>query len=308
MDLLPALILRVLHFLYALTSLARSFWKRQTRPYPRTLQSPRQKLPKNLAVVFVGDTNISPDIVQRTIFESLLNLVEWCRIVGIPKLIIYEEHGHILRLERQICETIFGQEFEQHSSDSEMDYQPLTPPASVYSESRQLSPCQSATDVTSIQCQGQKNSEPSVLTPSLCLLSSRSSKDAIANLARSLYLEHGSDSTNVRRRKLKSTNFSLTVDYVDSRLQDETGFLPPDFMIVHPINPLQYNRTPLELHGFPPWHMRLTEIYLNQDDRRAWRHWLRSRLTYTPGPTVLDEISFRTALDEFALAEMRFGK
>lgn len=93
MDLLPALILRVLHFLYALTSLARSFWKRQTRPYPRTLQSPRQKLPKNLAVVFVGDTNISPDIVQRTIFESLLNLVEWCRIVGIPKLIIYEEHG-----------------------------------------------------------------------------------------------------------------------------------------------------------------------------------------------------------------------
>jgi dehydrodolichyl diphosphate syntase complex subunit NUS1 len=93
MDLLPALILRVLHFLYALTSLARSLWRRQTRPYPRSLRSPRQKLPENLAVVFVIDTNIPPDIVRKTLFESLSNLVEWCRIVGIPRLIIYEEHG-----------------------------------------------------------------------------------------------------------------------------------------------------------------------------------------------------------------------
>jgi dehydrodolichyl diphosphate syntase complex subunit NUS1 len=46
----------------------------------------------------------------------------------------------------------------------------------------------------------------------------------------------------------------------------------------------------------------------DQDKPRGWRHWLRSRLTYTPDPTILDEIGFRAALDEFATAEMRFGK
>jgi hypothetical protein len=49
---------------------------------------------------------------------------------------------------------------------------------------------------------------------------------------------------------------------------------------------------------------------LNQSHGKpqGWRHWLGSRLTYTPNPTILDEISFRDALDEFAAAEMRFGK
>lgn len=167
MDLLPVLILRVLHFLYALVSLIHSFWKRQTQPHPQSLQTRRRKLPKNLAVIFVVDTNIPSDVVQKTIFESLLNLVEWCRTVGIPKLTIYEQHGSsqyvhlsrsvtdpglglVLQLEPRIREAVFGQEFEQLSSDSEMEYQPLTPPASVYSESRQVSPCHSTTDVTKV--------------------------------------------------------------------------------------------------------------------------------------------------------------
>lgn len=93
MDLLAALALRVLHFIYALISLIHSFWCRQTRPSPQSLQSPRQRLPKNLALTFVGDANIPPDVVEQTILQSCMNIVEWCRTLGIPKLTIYEEHG-----------------------------------------------------------------------------------------------------------------------------------------------------------------------------------------------------------------------
>jgi dehydrodolichyl diphosphate syntase complex subunit NUS1 len=93
MDLLPAIVLRVLHFLYALISLVYSFWRRQTRPTPQPLRSARRRLPKNLALVFVGDRNIPQSVVENTILQSCMNAVEWCRILGIPKLTVYEEHG-----------------------------------------------------------------------------------------------------------------------------------------------------------------------------------------------------------------------
>lgn len=321
MDLLAALVLRVLHFLYALISLIHSFWRHQTRLPPQPLQAPRRRIPENLALVFVGDSNIPRDVLEKTILQSCMNVVEWCRKLGIPKLTIYEEYGLLLNLESQIREGVFGPDSETASSDSDNDYQPLTPPMSIYSDSRQLSPCQSTSDVTKVavlrtsSLSGGHRAKKSPLIAaqqpiSLCLLSSKSSKKAIANLARSLYLDIKHQPKKTGQRVKTKQSFSLTVDTVNSLLDNDDGLSSPDFMIIHPINPLQYNRTPLELHGFPPWHIRLTEIYLNQsqDKPRGWRHWLGSRLTYTPNPTILDEISFREALDEFAVAEMRFGK
>lgn len=41
---------------------------------------------------------------------------------------------------------------------------------------------------------------------------------------------------------------------------DDEGLSSPDFMIVHPIGFSRTTYSPLELHGFPPWHIRLTEI------------------------------------------------
>jgi len=93
MGLLAALILRVLHSCYALFSLVHSFWHRQTRPSPQPLCAPRRRVPENLALVFVGDTNIPRNVIEKTILQSCLNAVEWCRALGISRLTIYEEHG-----------------------------------------------------------------------------------------------------------------------------------------------------------------------------------------------------------------------
>ncbi|KXN90070.1 Nogo-B receptor [Leucoagaricus sp. SymC.cos] len=317
MDLVAALVLRVLHFLYALVSLFHSFWCRQTRMPPQPLHFPRRRLPKNLALVFVQDVNIPRDVVELTILRSCMNAIEWCQATGIPKLTIYEERGLVLRLESRIREGIFGADSEMLSSDTENEFQPLTPPASVYSDSCQLSPCHSMSDIT-LETPSFAADEESSLAGhhsaqqpiSLCLISSNSSKVAIATLARSLYFAYKQKPKKAGQRTKAALDFSLAIDEINSFLESDSGLSSPDFMIVHPINPMQYNRTPLELHGFPPWHIRLTEIYLNQtqDKPRGWRQWLGSRLTYTPNPTILDEISFRDALDEFAAAEMRFGK
>jgi hypothetical protein len=58
--------------------------------------------------------------------------------------------GLLLRLEPQICEVLFDRDLETFSNDSENEYQPLTPPGSVSSGSRPLSPCHSTNDITKV--------------------------------------------------------------------------------------------------------------------------------------------------------------
>ena len=93
MGLLAALVLRVLHFFYALSLLIHSFWSHQTRPSPQPLCTPRRRVPKNLALVFAGDKNLPRNVLEKTILQSCVNVVEWCQTLGISKLTIYEEHG-----------------------------------------------------------------------------------------------------------------------------------------------------------------------------------------------------------------------
>ena len=111
------------------------------------------------------------------------------------------------------------------------------------------------------------------------------------------------------------SNLPLTLFAVDN------GVSSPDFMIVHP--PLYQNKTPLELHGYPPWHIRLTEMqyvlflidgsklttssYNGSSNHRAKLVWPFDCQS-TREPLLFDEITFNHALDEFAAAEMRFGK
>ncbi|KAF8168147.1 hypothetical protein B0H34DRAFT_684406 [Crassisporium funariophilum] len=77
-------------------------------------------------------------------------------------------------------------------------------------------------------------------------------------------------------------------------------------MIIHSIESSRGRPTPPELHGFPPWQIRLTEIYQSVLVGRTPRTWFRE--SRSPLPLPLDEFNFREALDEFASAEMRFGK
>lgn len=167
MRVLFAFLLHTIHFIYILFIKARQFWKKLSLATPKPLRTPRTRIPKHLAVMFIIDPNIYADTVQTTLIESALKIVEWCQTVGIPKLTLYEEHGachkhrerynaltswSIDRLSKcvQILQehlSIHGLETE--STESEMEY-PLTPPPSDHSGSWPLSPNHHQGNVTTI--------------------------------------------------------------------------------------------------------------------------------------------------------------
>ncbi|KAF9457056.1 hypothetical protein BDZ94DRAFT_1274119 [Collybia nuda] len=315
--------LRVVHFIYALVIFIYSCWKRLTWSHPLPLTATRRRIPKHLALLLVTGSGDEHEDTEHTIVRSVINAVAWCRFSGIQKLTVYEEHGTLMKCAQTIREYFSTYSFEEESSEPEMQY-PLTPPPSDHSGSRPISPEHGLyhdlnTNIiqisgsqliskTDVQIENSKQpfecahhtTEP--LT--LCIASRTSAKPAIAAVARFITSAH-----NKKHRKgirsLREHVFVLGVDDLDLCLESEDNISSPDFMILHPINPPHFDRAPLELHGFPPWHIRLSEIYHNRfHSLPPILKWVIPSSSLTP----FDELGFRRALDEFAMAEMRFGK
>ncbi|KAF9480983.1 hypothetical protein BDN70DRAFT_992226 [Pholiota conissans] len=328
-----AFILYFLHLLYAVILGARSLKKRLFASPPQQLQAQRRRIPKHLAIVFTVDPLVPVEIAREALTESIINAVEWCRTIGVKKLTVYEENDMLSGCVQAICKHLPVQEQETDSSESEIDY-PLTPPPSDHSESRPLSPndlplSSNYIPITKLRV-SESFSEKSTQNEShkllkrrhlqkttegsqkkadllLCVISSEASKPAIAAVAQALadrerrqLYSNSSASTTTKRP------FKLTVEELDEILEDDGGLSSPDFMIIHSLDYSYSSPAPTELHGFPPWHIRLTEIFQNhpRDSRsQPLFQWRRPCL-----PIPLDELGFREALDEFASAEMRFGK
>ncbi|KAJ3551042.1 hypothetical protein NMY22_g43 [Coprinellus aureogranulatus] len=321
MHIVYALILRLFHLVYATSIFFSLLWERHRRRRARSLQTTRRRIPKHLAIVFIAPPNLSKESISNVIVESVANSVQWCRQLGVPKLTVYEQHGHVTECEQEIRSRLLASPVDCETSESEVEYRPLTPPPSEHSESRPLSPSHSPSLIpvtTILITDSQKgkgtssrranlrrrrngDEEASRNPLQLCLISRDASKCAIAAVATSL-----ARNAAVRQRKggRQATEFTLSVDALESMLENEDGLSPPDFMIVHPLSTENTSRkSPLELHGFPPWHIRLTEIYTS---RTYPAKWFPSSPSNVARP--LDKSIFCNALDQFAGAEMRFGK
>jgi len=306
MALIPALFLCTLHYVYSLLTIWHSFWARFAWFPPQPLLIPRRRVPKHLAILFIADAGLNTVEVEACLVQSVIDVVGWCCAVGIEKLTVYDEYGKILSCS-QIIRSSLPKDVSEASCEYDVEY-PLTPPLSDHSESRPVTPLHSVLldmHTSSIHF-SKKQKKPkhrkagvtqrkenvnrlSMKQFTLCLASRESSKPAIASVAQEL----ASRNRRIWRDKARFDDFILTVEEFHNLLDCYDTLSSPDFMIVHPLNPLHRNQRPLELHGYPPWHIRLTEIYHN-------RHHLSSK--------SIDESTFNHALDEFATAEMRFGK
>jgi dehydrodolichyl diphosphate syntase complex subunit NUS1 len=134
----------------------------------------------------------------------------------------------------------------------------------------------------------------------LHIISRSASKAAIASAARFLLDEE------IRRRQNSHDvdhvrAYELPIHELNSIL--EGGLPSPDFMIVHHVRP-QDPLPPLELHGFPPWQIALTEIH-----RTTIAHDV-APLKYRNNsiPSLITEEAFCRALDEYAGAQFRLGR
>ncbi|KAF9040574.1 hypothetical protein BJ165DRAFT_308203 [Panaeolus papilionaceus] len=319
MRLLLLLILHSFHYVYSLILTLRSFCQPNTTT-PQPLRAPRRRVPKHLSILFVTDSTTSRDTCRTLISESVLNAVEWCRSIGISKLTVYEENDSLMECLPSIRESLTSNICDSDSSsDSDTEY-PLTPPPSDYSESRPLSPSHPSaqhiphtTLIIAEKGNETKKSSPALKhrpqsqqkTPckppvTLCIISRKSAKSAIANVATGIAQSQRSKRTLKTGRPVQPAQ--VTVDYLNNFLEDEEGLSSPDFMIIHPIVSSRFSAIP-ELHAFPPWQIRLTEICAPHSNVPLQPSWSAYNT-----PSALKEIEFRAALDEFASAEMRLGK
>ncbi|KAJ7783741.1 hypothetical protein DFH07DRAFT_788955 [Mycena maculata] len=322
MAILESILLRIVHSFHFLVVLLTAFRHRFQRTPPLPLQVTRRRTPRHLALLLVSDSSHNSAITQEVLLENVTRTVGWCRAVGIEKLTIFDNEGVLVDCADQISQRA-SIDADGYDSESDVEY-PLTPPPSDYSESRPLSPEDSdsfhkETSVLTIRLHeiprkqtskyGLKKRSPKrekldvdTKPPlTLCIASRQCSKPAIAAAA-----------TSLARRRARTTDanqqLNLTVESLNSVLEGPHSLSAPDFLIVHHLRRLDLLPPPLELHGFPPWQIRLTEIH-HCYKQQPLLEWLNlSKKSPKDAPEMLTEIDFRTALDEFAGAEMRFGK
>jgi len=326
MALVVRLVLCVLHFIYSLFLVILSFRSRYFRSAPRPLSTKRSKIPSHLVLVLASQ---EPDLCVSEAQEAFLGCIEdaitWCRVAGIQRLSVYDRLGILIeafdvvneRLEaclpptRSLVEPVF----------------PLTPPLSDDSDVSDDGHCKGISCVKTI-CAGetadrlrkwsrnrpriqrhQTYGPPSSETFTLHLVSRDTGKPTIAAVTDDL-IRRAADGL---RRKAVSMDgdaeaFKISVADLQAILEGDCGYGPPDLMIVHNVTVPRRQYTPLELYSFPPWQVRLTEIY-HDGFSGLWDRWIRARLPLRGKAwMMLSETDFCRALDEYSGAEFRLGK
>jgi len=239
---------------------------------------------------------------------------------------VYDSQGASRSIASQISQrasVACGLNGYESSSGSDVEYPP-TPPSSDCGDSRPLSPedrFQTEPEASLITVrlpqtvrkrtsryglkkrhQERQKGAPSEPPLTLCIASRQSSKPAIAAAATSLARKQARTTGTTGQQR-----FNLSVEMLNSILEGPHSLSAPDFLILHHLCPSDHS-FPLELYGFPPWQIRLTEIHHCYKQRPLLERLSLTSKTTEPAPQILTEIDFRTALDEFAGAEMRFGK
>ncbi|KZT72837.1 hypothetical protein DAEQUDRAFT_754878 [Daedalea quercina L-15889] len=317
---LASLALTIFHVVHWLVTAARRFLTIAEQPQPLVAQ--RQKLPSHLALLLIADRRCDKDAVEDTLVESVERAATWCRAAGISRLTVYDREGLLSTLSLDIRKHLMkctATPSTDSDVETEIEY-PLTPPSSDDSDSRPLSPDSEVTpfklNVTSVHISGHAGksrrrslgvkfttrrrraavSDPMPAPFTLHILSRRSGKPAIAEVANAL----------LRRRSAGGPSRSQTPLEVElgSSLEGDGGFPEPDLILVHHLHP-SHTSDLLELHGFPPWQIRLTEFGQLEPIDTWWRRWRRPQ---GGAGLPLNEIEFRRALDTYAAAEMRLGK
>ncbi|KAG8939248.1 hypothetical protein FRC04_006803 [Tulasnella sp. 424] len=258
---------------------------------------------------------------------------EWCRITGIPTLSIYDENG-ILKLHHQAiaaslpnCTPSSTLAHPIQGNASSANSFPLTPPpsdgetssssdsASVsasatlnrnpvisYSISPSVSPSSPSYQPppSSLRQRNPPNldAQPSLPGLQLHVLCRDQSKPALVQTAQQLSFQRSANSPR------------LEVSEVNTILEGE--YPPPDLLIIHPIYypsstlaVLSLLSEPMELHSFPPWQIRLTDIFYYPLPTRRFISFLLNRKS---DARLIEEQDFRRALDQFATVDMKVGK
>lgn len=225
-------------------------------------------LPGHLSVIL--ELNESDDEQGNAGLEGLVNDVceisAWCACAGIPLLSVYEKTGIlkncIPQTHRSISETLesyFGVDRKPALSLRAPHLQSFSPPTTPPSISYPSSP--TATTATT---------EPPRIT--VLLLSATDGRNTMVDLTKTL-------AEMAQKKALDPADISA--DLIDIELKEAVSGEPDLLVLFSPR---------VELKGYPPWQVRLTEIF------------------HVPDNAGVNYQVFVRALHKYAKAQMRFGR
>lgn len=215
-----------------------------------------RQLPKHLSVILtLEDHGVGGAGLERLVNEAA-DIAAWCASAGIPQLSIYEKTG-ILKAYISDTQRAMSQKLVTY-------FGPNFPALSV------RAPHISAIEQSTSRTGRRDGAGPKSL--SVLLLSAEDGRDSVVDLTKTL-------TEMAQRSKLSSADISI--ELVDAELS-ESVMGEPDLLILFGPH--------VELRGYPPWQIRLTEIFHVPDNHGV-------------GYQV-----FYRGLCKYAQAQMRMGR
>lgn len=260
------------------------------------------RLPEHLSVILKYDTTTDDGL--ETLLDEVAELSAWSAAAGIPLLSVYERSG-ILKQYMSALQEIVQQKLVLYFGPP-----PATPSLHVFAPNLPtLSPLPSIEADANGASNGDQNPNTNRRL-SLLLLSESDGRDTLVDLTRTL-------AEMAQAHKLRPND--ITIDLVDAEISASTSISlqldeaytaananrkrndaphknsfslspEPDLLIVF----APY----IKLDGYPPWQIRLTEIFCVGDSGGDVSGRVRTRVEYQ---------GFLRALWNFAGAQFRFG-
>ncbi|KAI0019568.1 Decaprenyl diphosphate synthase-like protein [Xylariomycetidae sp. FL0641] len=191
------------------------------------------KLPNHVSVILtLEDGGKGGDALEKLVNE-VSEVAAWCAAAGIPRLSIYERTGIIKRYmpqtHRAVSKTLKGWFGKAQ-----------VPPVTMVSRG-----------APTLQSPGRGSSNQDLQALELILISEEDGREAMVDLTKVL-------AGMVQKQKISVDD--ITMDVVDNELS-EAVMPEPDLLIS--FEPY------VDLQGFPPWPIRLTEIYCTPDNQKV---------------------------------------
>ncbi|KAL2133478.1 hypothetical protein VTI74DRAFT_2283 [Chaetomium olivicolor] len=201
-----------------------------------------QRLPKHLSVILtLEDHRRSGAGVERLVNEAA-EIAAWCASAGIPQLSIYEKtgilKGYLKETHQAISQKVHAYFGPHYPSVS------LGAPHMPTIESPDLPLGADHDGIDSEEIESEDRGHISIL-----LISAEDGRDSIVDLTKTL-------AEMAQRKKLSTAD--ITEELVDAELS-ESIMHEPDLLILFGPH--------VELAGYPPWQIRLTEIFHLRDNQ-----------------------------------------
>ncbi|KAK5940478.1 hypothetical protein PMZ80_006893 [Knufia obscura] len=257
------------------------------------------RLPEHLSVILKYDS--STDDGLETLLDEVAELSAWSAAAGIPLLSVYEKSG-ILKQYMSALHEIVQQKLVLYFGAP-----PSTPTLRVLAPNHpSLSPIPSPTIPAQTNGTTNGNHRPTNISLNLLLLSESDGRATLVDLTRTL-------AEMAQAHKLRPKD--ITQDLIDTEITATTSIPALSSPTALANGTLKRNGTSssvpsepdllivfapyIKLDGYPPWQIRLTEIFCVGDSGGDVSGRLRTRVEYQ---------GFLRALWNFAGAEFRFGR